>query len=100
VLVNLMRNGLEAAAFAAAPSLEVRIFEVAAAVQVDVSDNGPGFESPDRIFEPFFTTKATGMGMGLTICRTIVEAHGGRLWAETRQGGGARLSFILPESEI
>jgi PAS domain S-box-containing protein len=99
VLVNLIRNGLEAAIASARPALQVRVFEVPGAVQVEVSDNGPGIDVPEKIFEPFFTTKSSGMGMGLAICRSIVEAHGGRLWAEPNPGGGARLSFTLPVSE-
>ena len=66
--------------------------------ELSVGDNGPGIP-PDvlkRIFEPFFTTKQTGMGMGLAIARTIIEAHGGRLSAENRAGGGAIFRLILP----
>ena len=63
-----------------------------------VEDSGPGIgeESAGRIFNAFFTTKADGMGMGLSICRSIVEAHGGRIWAEGAAQGGASLQFILP----
>lgn len=99
VLVNLMRNGLEAMARSARPVLQVTAFEVPGAVQVEISDNGPGIDFPDRVFEPFFTTKPDGMGMGLAICRSIVEAHGGRLWAEANESGGARLCFTLPRNE-
>ncbi len=52
-----------------------------------------------QIFDPFFTTKPNGMGMGLAISRTIVEAHGGRIWAENKNGGGARFRFTLPTTE-
>ncbi|RXT56246.1 histidine kinase [Bosea sp. Tri-44] len=97
VLVNLMRNGIEAMeAVADERSLGVRLRRIADSVQTEVSDRGPGVEFPDRIFEPFFTTKEQGMGMGLAICRSIVESHGGRLWVETNEPRGARFIFILP----
>jgi PAS domain S-box-containing protein len=99
VLVNLMRNGLEAMATSPGPVLQVRVLEVAGAIQVEVSDNGPGIDFPEKVFEPFFTTKPTGMGMGLAICRSIVEAHSGRLWAEANENGGARFCLTLPKSE-
>jgi PAS domain S-box-containing protein len=99
VLVNLMRNGLEAMATSPGPVLQVRVLEIAGAIQVEVSDNGPGIDFPEKVFEPFFTTKPTGMGMGLAICRSIVEAHGGRLWAEANETGGARFCLTLPKSE-
>ncbi|MDI7047779.1 ATP-binding protein, partial [Escherichia coli] len=69
--------------------------------QVIVQDFGTGIsqESAGSLFNPFFTTKAEGMGMGLSICRSIVEAHGGRIWAESPQAGGAVLQFILPVDE-
>jgi signal transduction histidine kinase len=65
-------------------------------VQTEISDCGPGVEFPNRIFEPFFTTKEHGMGMGLAICRSIVESHGGRLWVEENEPHGARFIFTLP----
>ena len=67
---------------------------------VRVKDQGIGMteEVQRKIFEPFFTTKAGGMGMGLAICRSIVEAHGGRLWAEKNEPRGARFVFTLPFS--
>ena len=63
-----------------------------------VSDLGMGLplEQPDRIFEAFFTTKSQGTGMGLSISRTIVESHGGRLWASANTGRGATFHFSLP----
>ncbi len=65
-------------------------------VLVEVRDSGTGLKDPDRIFEAFFTTKDNGMGMGLAICRSIIDAHHGRLWAVPGEGVGATFSFILP----
>ena len=97
VLVNLVRNGFEAMDTAASGKvLRVRVRRMADALQTEVSDSGPGIEFPDRIFEPFFTTKGQGMGMGLAICRSIVESHGGRLWAEKNELQGATFVFTLP----
>lgn len=97
VLVNLMRNGMEAMeAVAVEKLLTVRAYRVGSEVQTEIGDRGSGIEFPDQIFEPFFTTKENGMGMGLAICRSIVEAHGGRLWAEKNEPHGARFVFTLP----
>ena len=97
VLINLIRNGIEAMdGVAGRKRLSVRARRLEDAVEVDVSDEGPGIVSPDRIFDPFFTTKEQGMGMGLAICRSIVEAHGGRLWAENGDPAGATFTFTLP----
>jgi signal transduction histidine kinase len=67
-------------------------------VLVTVRDSGPGVapENIERLFEPFYTTKATGMGMGLSICRTIIEAHGGRLWASANVPRGTMFQFTVP----
>jgi signal transduction histidine kinase len=65
---------------------------------VQVIDNGPGVDDPDRIFDAFMTTKETGMGIGLAVSRSIVEAHGGRLWAENNKTGGATFNVSLPLS--
>ncbi len=59
-------------------------------------DSGIGLEDTERVFEAFFTTKETGMGMGLAISRSIILAHGGRLWAERREGFGATFCFTVP----
>jgi len=67
-------------------------------ILIQVIDNGPGVEDPERIFDAFVTTKKTGMGIGLAISRSIVEAHGGRLWAENNSSGGAIFSVALPVS--
>ena len=67
-------------------------------VQVSVSDNGPGRPEAElpKIFEPFFTTKPHGLGLGLAISKTIVEDHGGEIWATANQGGGLTVHFTLP----
>jgi signal transduction histidine kinase len=67
-------------------------------VLVAVQDSGPGLdpESFDRLFDSFYTTKPGGMGMGLSICRSIVEAHGGRIWATPNTGPGITMQFSLP----
>jgi two-component system sensor kinase FixL len=67
-------------------------------VKVSVIDSGPGIaaEIRDRLFQPFVSTKAQGMGVGLSICRTIIEAHRGRIWAEDNASGGAVFAFTLP----
>jgi PAS domain S-box-containing protein len=97
VLVNLMRNGMEAMEAAACSRvLDVRARLAGEAIRIEISDRGPGIEFPDRIFEPFFTTKPRGRGMGLAICRSIIESHGGRLWAERAAPHGATFIFTLP----
>jgi PAS domain S-box-containing protein len=97
VLINLMRNAAEAMESVNGPRLlSVRAYISDGAVKVEISDNGPGLEAPERIFEPFFTTKPSGMGMGLAICRSIIESHGGRLWAEKNLPRGATFFFTLP----
>ncbi|WEX74677.1 MASE1 domain-containing protein [Sinorhizobium numidicum] len=97
VLVNLIRNGMEAMdTITTDRVLRIRARRMGNAVETEISDRGRGVESPDKIFEPFFSTKEHGMGMGLAICRSIVESHGGRLWAEKNQPHGATFVFTLP----
>jgi PAS domain S-box-containing protein len=97
VAVNLMRNGMEAMDSPSTDkTLLVRLRHIGDVVRTEISDRGPGIAFPDRIFESFFTTKGQGMGMGLAISRSIVEAHGGRLWAENSERGGATFFFTLP----
>ncbi|MGR9172769.1 PAS domain-containing sensor histidine kinase [Rhizobium sp. KDH_Rht_773_N] len=97
VLINLIRNGLEAMDSAGDDRvLRIRARRATNAVQIEISDRGPGVEFPDRIFEPFFTTKGQGMGMGLAISRSIVESHGGRLSVEQADPHGATFIFTLP----
>lgn len=98
VVLNLLRNALEA--IVQHPGLiEVRTERTSGgALRLSVSDSGRGVPPDllDRIFSPFFSTKDSGLGMGLSISRTIIEAHGGRLWAEARAGSGATFAFTLP----
>ncbi|WP_119272216.1 PAS domain-containing protein [Taklimakanibacter deserti] len=99
VIVNLIRNGIEAMDNVADGARVLRIRsrrEGPDAIRVDIRDTGPGFMDVERVFEPFFTTKENGMGMGLAICRSIVESHGGRLWAERNEPQGATFLFTLP----
>jgi two-component system, LuxR family, sensor kinase FixL len=99
VLVNLFRNALEA--MQQAPRRELTASNAGVAddmIEVAVSDTGSGFTEDVRsnLFQTFFTTKATGMGVGLSISRSIIEAHGGRMWAESNPSGGATFRFSLP----
>ncbi|KAA1011309.1 GHKL domain-containing protein [Paraburkholderia panacisoli] len=98
VLVNLVRNAIEAlAATTERPKLLlIGSRRDGESVVIDVEDRGTGFADFEKIFEPFFTTKQTGMGIGLAICRTIVEAHGGRIWAVRNEIRGVTFSFSLP----
>ena len=107
VLLNLILNGMDALNGARLEDRRVRVTarvdvrRDAPIVEIAVGDAGHGIpaDALARIFDPFFTTKPNGMGMGLAISRTIVEAHGGRLWAENRNGGGAAFRFTLPIAE-
>jgi signal transduction histidine kinase len=101
VVLNLVLNGLEAVRppWAGARALVIRTArDGATTVAVAVQDSGTGIDEKDtdRIFQPFYTTKAEGLGMGLTIARTIVDAHGGRLVAANNEHGGATVHFTLP----
>src|SRR3954469_20614346 len=99
VLVNLFRNALEAMAGSAHRELIATNARAADdMIEIAVSDTGHGFghDAQVNLFQPFFTTKETGMGVGLSISRTIIDTHGGRMWAETNEAGGATFRFTLP----
>lgn len=100
VLLNLLRNAMDAMAATPPERREIRVSTANGAGQVTVriADRGCGLapEVRERVFDPFFTTRAEGMGMGLAICRSIVEFHGGRVWAEENPGGGAVFTFTIP----
>jgi predicted ATPase/signal transduction histidine kinase len=99
VLLNLTLNALEAMAEVdGARTLQITTVIDKDGVRVAVADSGPGFVAQDveQVFEPFYTTKANGLGMGLSICRSIIDSHGGRFWASARQGPGAEVLFTLP----
>jgi two-component system, LuxR family, sensor kinase FixL len=102
VLLNLIRNGLDALAGEENRRLVVRTERAAAdGIQISVLDSGPGIapEIAGQLFQPFVTTKEKGMGIGLTICQSIVEGHGGRIWAESNEPAGAAFRFRLPVEE-
>jgi two-component system sensor kinase FixL len=104
VILNLLLNALEAAA--ESPNGERAVVVSAGpdpdgGVAIAVEDTGPGVpeELIERVFEPFYTTKARGIGMGLSIARSIVSAHGGTIWTEGRPGGGAVFRVHVPPHE-
>jgi C4-dicarboxylate-specific signal transduction histidine kinase len=101
IVLNLIMNAVEAMRDASMESRDLLISTVgdkSLGVLVAVRDSGPGLspESLERLFDPFYTTKLGGMGMGLSICRSIVEAHGGRVWATANVPQGASFHFSLP----
>jgi signal transduction histidine kinase len=102
VVLNLVMNGIEAMSSVGDRARELVINTrnlEPDQVQVTVEDSGTGLDptTADKIFDPFYTTKPGGMGMGLSICRSILEAHGGRLWAEGKDGPGTSFHFTLPK---
>jgi len=101
VIINLVMNGIEAMQSVTDRPRELEIRsqqDETHRVLVTVTDSGVGIsaENADRLFNAFFTTKSSGMGMGLSICRSIVEAHGGRLWATANLPHGATFQFTVP----
>jgi len=103
VMVNLIRNAVEILLEApGARTLDIEtVLESDGMVQLGVADSGAGLAPEVRayLFQPFVTTKQKGMGLGLSICRTIIEAHGGKIWVEPRPGGGTVFRFTLRSAE-
>jgi PAS domain S-box-containing protein len=104
VVLNLILNAVEAMSSVEAGARELSISAEQSrtnGVVVAVRDSGPGIDSDhlDRVFEAFYTTKPSGVGMGLSICRSIIDAHGGRLWADANEPRGAIFQFTVPSAE-
>jgi two-component system sensor kinase FixL len=98
VLLNIIRNGIEAMQSSDTRELSVSVAPTGdRMIRVSISDSGPGIapEIADQLFQPFITTKLQGMGVGLSISRTIIEGHGGRIWVESKSGQGATFIFTL-----
>ena len=103
VVLNLVMNAIEAMHSVRPRVLKVQTDQTnPGMVRVSIEDTGTGIDPSnlDRIFKPFFTTKANGMGMGLVICRSIIENHDGRIWVSPRTNGGSIFQFELPTSVI
>ncbi len=101
VIINIMINGLQAMTIQGDQPRQMIVrtsLEADDEVVVMIQDSGNGFneEEQDKVFEPFYTTKPSGLGLGLSICRSIIESHSGRLWATNNDGGGATFLFSLP----
>ena len=102
VLLNLIRNAMDAMERAAVRELTIAVVpDGGSQIRVSVSDSGSGIapEITEQLFQPFITTKRQGMGVGLSISRTIIEAHGGRIWAKANPGGGTTFHFTLAAVE-
>src|SRR5205085_451787 len=97
VLINLLGNACDATEGRADAEIEIRSAREGDYVAVTIADNGTGFSQPaEERFSPFATTREAGLGLGLSISRTIIESHGGRIWTEDREGGGGLVGFTLP----
>lgn len=101
VLSNILKNACEALDGCDVRRITIGAARVGEEIVVQILDSGPGISdyALARLFEPLFTTKEDGIGLGMPICKAIVEAHGGRLWAESPAGGGARFNLSLPAAD-
>jgi C4-dicarboxylate-specific signal transduction histidine kinase len=104
VLINMISNAIQAMQQSPKEKRSISIITAkgnGSDIQVHMEDSGPGIdpEQLEDIFKPLTTSKTGGLGMGLSISHSIVEAHGGRIWAENIPAGGARISFTLPALE-
>jgi len=105
VMLNLIVNAVEAMSATSMGPRELLISTASDSsngVSIAMRDSGPGLSPAEvkRVFDPFYTTKENGLGMGLSICRSIVEAHGGRLWASANAPRGAVFQLVLPRGEV
>jgi signal transduction histidine kinase len=104
-MANLILNAIEAMSSddkgARELSIKIEQGQADGGVLIEVRDSGRGIDpvNLEQVFEPFYTTKASGIGMGLSICRPIIGAHGGRVWAEANEPRGAVFQFTLPRTE-
>ena len=101
VISNLARNGIEAMVDTPPERRQLTLattLTAAGTVNVSIEDRGHGLPraNPDRMFDAFYTTKKEGLGIGLSLCRSIIDSHGGHLWATRATGGGAKFHFSLP----
>jgi signal transduction histidine kinase len=104
VVLNLLLNAVEAMGSSETGPRELLISteQDHTGVLVAVRDSGPGIDQShlDRVFDAFYTTKSSGTGMGLSICRSIIDAHGGRLWAKANEPRGTIFQFTLPAAQV
>jgi signal transduction histidine kinase len=103
LVLNLVMNGIEAMQSVRPRVLKVQTDQLKAGlVRVSIEDTGIGIDPRklDQIFKPLFTTKSTGMGMGLSICQSIIESHGGRIWALPAGNRGSIFQFELPTNAV